>query len=421
MSADATWLVRRLYDRGDSVFDEHPDGTATLTTPYSHLGPLAEAVLQHMGRLTALEPDALVDEVEASLERVAALHDGRAHRAGRSSRRRSETLPAAPARSQGPVAPERFALLQALLAFLLERCGEEASATVASADVRERFHLTQQELEEHLDLLNLVNFGGGCYAVYCSTENGSIMVDKELYGDTFRRPARLSPLEAKALLRALDVVAPLVAAEAHTSLDTVRVEGRPARSAPYELRDTPAPSPAGGEESAVSVLNEGVRDRRVVRIGYLSRSSSEFSERVIEPYLLRRDERGWYVEAWDLHQERPADVQGRVRARRRAARSDLRAAQEMDDLSAGLDAARHRPRAVRAQPCRARARAAGRQLGDRRRRRPGAGRLRLPRLADLGAPALPRRRRAARPGAAARRRPRAALELLHAFSGARAR
>jgi len=36
-----------------------------------------------------------------------------------------------------------------------------------------------------------------------------------------------------------------------------------------------------------------------VRIGYHSRSSDEFSTRVIEPYLLRRDQRGWYVEAYD--------------------------------------------------------------------------------------------------------------------------
>ncbi len=221
------------------------------------------------------------------------------------------------------MAPERFALLQALLAFLLERCGDEASATVASADIRERFHLTQQELEEHLDLLNLVNFGGGCYAVYCSTENGSIMVDKELYGDTFRRPARLSPLEAKALLRALDVVAPLVAAEAHTLARRPCATRSPARSAHYTLRDTPSPSPAGGEESAVTVLNEGVRDRRVVA----DRLPLAVEQRVLgarrsSRYLLRRDERGWYVEAWDRSKDGRRTFKVAVRARRRAARSD---------------------------------------------------------------------------------------------------
>jgi proteasome accessory factor BC len=337
VSADATWLARRLFERDESVFDEHADGTATLTTPYSALGPVAETVLQHMGRLQAVEPPQLVAEVEEALERVASLHERDASNPVAARRAHHEPLPL-PTRSQGPVAPERFALLQALLAFLLERCGDEPSAKVSSADIRERFHLTQQELEEHLDLLNLVNFGGGCYAVYCATENGSVLVDKELYGDTFRRPARLSPLEAKALLRALDVVAPLVAAEAHTSLDTVRSKIE-AAFGEYSLRDTPVPTPDGGEESAVTVLNQGVRDRRLVRITYLSRSSSEYSQRTIEPYLLRRDERGWYVEAWDVSKNGRRTF--KVEYVRDAELLDERyqPRPEMGDLSGGLDVA----------------------------------------------------------------------------------
>jgi proteasome accessory factor C len=246
-----------------------------------------------------LEPPALVNQVAADLDRIAELHS---NEPSEPAREVAEPEPRGDAphgtgRGQGPVAPERFALLQALLAFLLERCGDHPSATVATADLRHRFHLSQQELEDHLDLLNLVNFGGGCYAVYCSTENGSVLVDKELYGDTFRRPARLSPLEAKALLRALDVVAPVIAAEAHTSLETVR-EKVERSFGQYTLTDTPEPQGAD-EESAVTTLNEGVRQRKLVRIGYHSRSSNEFSERVVEPYLLRRDEKGWYVEAYD--------------------------------------------------------------------------------------------------------------------------
>src|SRR6185312_6727191 len=210
-------------------------------------------------------------------------HTGDPSRPAKPSRGRAavDDAPGVLSRTQGPVAPERFALLQALLAFLLERCGDESSATVSSADMRDRFHLSQQELQEHLDLLNLVNFGGGCYAVYCSTENGSIQIDKELYGDTFRRPARLSPLEAKALLRALDVVAPLVAAEAHTSLEQVR-EKIEAAFGRFPLSDTPMPQEEGAEEHAVTVLNEGVRNRLLVEITYLSRSSDELSTRTFK-------------------------------------------------------------------------------------------------------------------------------------------
>ena len=161
-------------------------------------------------------------------------------------------VPAAPAAAEGsrPSRPSAAAAPRAgraravrappgapgLPARPLRRRGLRAASSPTSS--RRRFRLTPQELQESLDLLNLVNFGGGCYAVYCATENGHIHVDKELYGDTFRRPARLSPLEAKALLRALDVVAPLVAAEAHTSLATVR-EKVEAAFGTYALADTP--------------------------------------------------------------------------------------------------------------------------------------------------------------------------------------
>jgi len=240
VSADDTWLVNRLYG-GQGEFEEHEDGSGTLTTEYSNLEGLSQAVLLMDGRLRPLEPDQLVTLVRDDLERVIALHTGPATEPQRPRRERAAAEDTAPsARGQGPVAPERFALLQAMLAFLLERCGDQPSATVSTDDMRHRFHLTQQELQEHLDLLNLVNFGGGCYAVYCWTENGSVQIDKELYGDTFRRPARLSPLEAKALLRALDVVAPVIAAESHSSLQTVR-EKVAAAFGQFTLADTPEP------------------------------------------------------------------------------------------------------------------------------------------------------------------------------------
>jgi proteasome accessory factor C len=59
------------------------------------------------------------------------------------------------------------------------------------------------------------------------------------------------------------------------------------------------PQEEGAEEQAVTILNEGVRSRRLVEMTYLSRSSDALSTREIEPYLLRRDDRGWYVEAYD--------------------------------------------------------------------------------------------------------------------------
>ena len=73
------------------------------------------------------------------------------------------------------------------------------------ADLRERLELTDEELREDIDLLNVVNFGGGTYVLYAEIQGDEIEVDSEPYGDNFARPARLLPLEAKALVAAIDL------------------------------------------------------------------------------------------------------------------------------------------------------------------------------------------------------------------------
>jgi len=297
VAADASWLVERTFG-AYGEFEEQPDGSGRFTTVYSEIEPLVAWILSLGGRAVPLEPAALVDAVAADLQTVADMHSGDPQPLPGAAAAGIPPEPTLQPRGPSAVAPERFALLQALLAFLLARCGEGSTARVEAAEIEERFQLTPDELKESLELLNLVNFGGGCYAVYCATDDGHVTVDKELYGDAFRRPARLSPLEAKALLRALDVVAPLVAAEADTSLEAVR-EKIEAAFGRFPLADTPMPQEEGAEEQAVTILNEGVRSRRLVEVTYLSRSSNELSTRLIEPYLLRRDDRGWYVEAYD--------------------------------------------------------------------------------------------------------------------------
>ena len=133
----------------------------------------------------------------------------------------------AAARPTGPPArsrPERFGVLQSLLAYLLAACGDERSGVIPAAELVERFSIPPEQLEEHLSLLNLVNFGGGCYAVYAELRGDEVHVDKELFGDTFRRPPRLTPLEARAIRLALEFVGPMIAAGAHSPLDRVRAK-----------------------------------------------------------------------------------------------------------------------------------------------------------------------------------------------------
>ena len=71
-------------------------------------------------------------------------------------------------------------MLQALLAHLLAACGEARQAQLEADELAARFAIPREELQDHLSLLNLVNFGGGCYTVYAEVdeETGRVRVDK---------------------------------------------------------------------------------------------------------------------------------------------------------------------------------------------------------------------------------------------------
>ena len=154
------------------------------------------------------------------------------------------------------------------------------------------------ELEEHLSLLNLVNFGGGCYTVYAELRGDEVHVDKELYGDTFRLPPRLTPLEARAIRLALEFVGPMIAADAHTPLDRVRHKLEETFGQ-FELAQTPQPQVERAEEELVATLARGIRGHRVVEIEYQKEGDAKPSTRLVEPYSLERELPNWYVHTWD--------------------------------------------------------------------------------------------------------------------------
>ena len=201
-------------------------------------------------------------------------------------------------RPSGPVAPERFGLLQALLAHLLAACGEEKTATLDAAELAESFSIPLEELQDNLSLLNLVNFGGGCYAVYAEHDGEIVRVDKELYGDVFRRPPKLTPLEARAIRLAIEYVGPTIAADAHTKLVRVRKKleetfGR------FDLNATPEPRMASDEETLVKALSDGAEKRRLVEIEYLKEGEDKPALRRVEPYTIERELPVWRVHTWD--------------------------------------------------------------------------------------------------------------------------
>jgi len=291
LAGDTAWWVERAYGSAGQLEE------GVFVTEYSSAQQLASWILRQDGRAIPLEPDELRREVAQALRDVRERHQGVPPKLAAAAPP-PPRADGAGERPAGPVVPERFAVLQALLAYLLAACGEETDAVIAAHEIVERFHIPEDQLDEHLQLLNLVNFGGGCYTVYAALEGDEVHVDKELYGDTFRHAPRLTPLEARAIRLALEFVGPMIAADAHTPLDRVRKKLEETFGQ-FELAQTPKPHIAEAEADLVATLTEGIRARCLVEIEYQKEGEQTWSKRIVEPYSLERELPNWRVHTWD--------------------------------------------------------------------------------------------------------------------------
>jgi predicted DNA-binding transcriptional regulator YafY len=310
LSGGTAWWVERTYRPPHGHVEE-----SVFITPYADLSHLAAWILRLDGRAVPLEPPELRRAVAGGLRRVIALHTGAPPAPAKPKPHRAEE---ASERPTGPVNPERFGVLQALLACLLAACGENSSAVIPARELVERFpQIPEGTLEEHLSLLNLVNFGGGCYAVYAELRGDEVHVDKELFGDTFRSPPRLTPLEARAIRLALEFVGPMIAAEAHRPLDRVRKKLEETFGE-FDLQQTASTRPDKDEETLIATLSNAIKSGNLVELEYWKVGEDQAVTHLVEPYVLERELPYWYVHTWD----RTRDAQRSFRLdRMRGARS----------------------------------------------------------------------------------------------------
>jgi predicted DNA-binding transcriptional regulator YafY len=296
VAPDTAWWVERAYGGERNRVEDD-----VFTTEYASSNMLARWILRQDGRAIPLEPSELRRLVTEGARAARIAHEG------------APPTPAAEVilgesdgaveRFAGPVAPERFGVLQSLLAYLLTSCGEDREGVIPVQELVDRFSIPREAIEEHLSLLNLVNFGGGCYAVYAELQGEEVHVDKELFGDTFRRPPRLTPLEARAIRLALEFVGPMVAAGAHSPLERVRAKLEQTFGA-FDLTQTPAPH-VGEEEGLVDKLTQAINEHKLVEIEYLKPEEQEVVIRTVEPYSIERRLPHWYVHAWDTERDQP--------------------------------------------------------------------------------------------------------------------
>ena len=197
-------------------------------------------------------------------------------------------------RSEAVIRPERFARLVTLAGLLIGAAREETQLPVGR--VLEELNVSREELHEDLDVLNVVNFGGGTYVLYAEIDGDEIQVDPDTYGDNFARPARLLPLEAKALVAAIDLFGDHLP-QAGLSTAREKIVAALGHDPSHEGLEI---APGRDDSEVIRAVNEAIEGRRVLELHYYKENEDEFIKREVEPYQLVSGPEGWYLGCYDL-------------------------------------------------------------------------------------------------------------------------
>jgi proteasome accessory factor C len=307
ISERVAWLVERHFGHAGAISpageaDDAPGDGIVFETAYADARQIVSWVLGLGERARILGPPELVEEAEGRLASVIERHAAPLETA---APKRGAPGGAGPSedgdeRRDTPIRPERFARLVTLAGILIQaaRDGDKLDAR----ELCDSLQLSEEELREDIDLLNVVNFGGGSYVLYAEVHGDTIEVDPEPYGDNFAQPARLLPLEAKALVAAIDLLGEHLPegslASAREKIVTALGED-PARDG---LQITTA---RGDDSEIARVVSGAIAERRVLELEYYKENEDELGRRVVEPYQLLNGQQGWYVHAFDRERDEP--------------------------------------------------------------------------------------------------------------------
>ncbi len=291
------WLVEREYgDYGEIAPARNGDSKAgkgsVFETEFASSRQLVAWLLGWRRHAEVLDPPELAAEARERLELLRARHSSGfetakpvSNPAVADAERRSRSN----GKAEAVIRPERFARLVTLAGMMIDAARNDRP--LATADVCEELGISVTELAGDIDVLNVVNFGGGTYVLYAEIAGDVIEVDPEAYGDSFARPARLLPLEAKALVAAIDFFGDHLPQE---GLDTAR-EKIVAALGHDPSKEGLQITIERDEPEIVSAVNDAIAAHQVLRIKYYKENEDEFTTREIEPYRLARGPEGWYV------------------------------------------------------------------------------------------------------------------------------
>ena len=305
------WQIERHFGPyGEIRRADTDDDDRLFITPYANARQLIAWTLGLGANAGIAGPSALVDELRERVALLVERHSGEpqiadevpgdataANGNGNGALHpmslRSDEDDAA--RPDTAIRPERFARLVTLASMLIDagRAGRLLDVDELCAALK----VSDQELAEDISLLNVVNFGAGTYVLYAEIkDDGTIEVDPEPYGDSFARPARLLPVEAKALIAAIDFVGEHIP---EGSLSSVRAKVVDALGEDPAEEGLQFSHPGGGDTEIALTVSRAVSEQRLLRLEYYKENEDTFSEREVEPYGLINGREGWYLAGFD--------------------------------------------------------------------------------------------------------------------------
>ena len=299
------WLVERDFaGYGELRRATKKDGVSgrgsIYETEYASGRQLISWVLSWRENAKLLEPEGLAREAAERLELLRERHGGEFALAKTVSRPVADgngRPRPTDGRSESVIRPERFARLVTLAGLLIGAAREEARLPVDT--VMDELNVSLEELREDIDVLNVVNFGGGTYVLFAQIVGREIEVDPDTYGENFARPARLLPLEAKALVAAIDLFGDHLP---QAGLSTAREKivaalGHDPSQEGLEI------APGRDDSEVVRTVNRGIERQHVLELHYYKENEDEFIKREVEPYQLVSGPEGWYLGCYDLGRE----------------------------------------------------------------------------------------------------------------------
>jgi proteasome accessory factor BC len=295
------WLALRHFGHAGEVTDA--DGGVVFETAYADSRQVVSWVLGLGTQARILEPAELAEEARERTELLVERHAEPFEHAGpkrKRSRAAAESAEEDGGKPESPIRPERFARLVTLAGILIEAARD--GDRLELRELCETLQVSEQELRQDIDVLNVVNFGGGSYVLYAEVQGDQIEVDPEPYGDNFARPARLLPLEAKALVAAIDLIGEHLPEGSLSSARAKIVKALGQDPAEEGLAITTA---KGDDSEIARVVSKAIAGRRLIALDYYKENEDEFTERTVEPYKLLNGQEGWYVHAYDLDKDAP--------------------------------------------------------------------------------------------------------------------